>query len=108
MTPFPGPGPRRQVTLEGGVGPQWNPRGNGELFYQTQTALMSVRVVGGAASGRPTALFSWRKHEGYRREFDVAPDGERFLLIEPATPRTEITVITNWFEELKAKVPPAR
>jgi serine/threonine-protein kinase len=105
VTPFPGPGPRRQVSIDGGMGPVWNPLGNGELFFQTRTALMSVRGGGGTPDGVPTTLFSCRKSEDYRREFDVAPDGERFLFMEPATPRTEIKVITNWFEELKAKVP---
>ena len=105
VTPFPGPGPRRRVSIDGGMGPVWNPRGNGELFFQTRTALMSVRIVGGTRVGAPTMLFSCRKSGDYRREFDVAPDGERFLFMEPATPRTEINVITNWFEELKAKVP---
>ena len=108
VTPFPGPGPRRRVSIDGGMGPVWNPLGNGELFYQTRTALMAVRVVGGATDGAPKLLFACRKSEDYRREFDVAPDGERFLFMEPATPRTEINVITNWFEELKAKVPPVR
>jgi hypothetical protein len=93
------------VSIDGGMGPVWNPRGDGELFYQTRTALMSVRIVRGAADGLPTALFSCRKSEDYRREFDVAPTGDRFLFMEPATPRTEINVITNWFEELKTKVP---
>ena len=105
VTPFPGPGPRRQVSINGGMGPVWNPLGNGELFFQTRTALMSVRVAGGTADGAPTMLFPCRKSTDLRREFDVAPNGERFLFMEPATPRTEINVITNWFEELKAKVP---
>jgi serine/threonine-protein kinase len=105
VTPFPGPGPRQQVSIDGGMGPVWNPLGNGELFFQTRTALMSVRIVGGTRDGAPTMLFSCRKSEDYRREFDVAPDGERFLFMEPASPRTEINVITNWFEELKAQVP---
>jgi serine/threonine-protein kinase len=108
VTPYPGPGPRERVSIDGGMGPVWNPRGDGELFYQTRTALMSVRIVRGAAGGAPIALFSCRKSEDYRREFDVAPTGDRFLFMEPTTPRTEINVITNWFEELKTKVPLAR
>jgi Tol biopolymer transport system component len=104
---YTGEGPGRQVSIGGGMGPVWNPRG-GELFYQTRTALMSVRVENGAALNAPTTLFAHRKSEDARREFDVAPDGDHFLFLEPATARAEINVITNWFEELKARVPVPR
>ena len=105
VKPYPTAGTRgRQVSTDGGMGPVWNPRG-GELFYETRTALMSVLVEDGSPKGPPRQLFTHRKSDDHRREFDVAPDGERFLFAEPATPRTEIKVILNWFEELKAKVP---
>jgi Tol biopolymer transport system component len=32
VQPYPGPGPRLQVSLEGGSSPAWNPAG-GELFF---------------------------------------------------------------------------
>ena len=42
--------------------------------------------------------------------YDVSPDGQRFLMLKPsesaeAAP-TQINVVLNWFEELKQKVPP--
>ncbi len=44
--------------------------------------------------------------------YDLSPDGQRFLMLknvgqigtEDATP-SQITVVLNWFEELKARVP---
>ena len=49
------------------------------------------------------------------RAYDISPDGQRFLMIkenEPADHRTgvgsTITVVMNWFEELKARVPANR
>jgi len=47
------------------------------------------------------------------RCYDVARDGQRFYVMQrqaPPTPPpvTHIDLITNWFEELKAKVPRAR
>jgi hypothetical protein len=41
----------------------------------------------------------------------VSPDGQRFLMVEGAeTSRfpPHINVVTNWFDELKAKVPTPR
>ncbi len=108
VKPYPASGTRRhRVSIDGGMGPMWNPRG-GELFFQTRTGLMSVAIEDGTPKSAPRQLFASEKSEDHRREFDVAPDGERFLFMEPAGPRTEIKVILNWFEELKAKVPRAR
>jgi len=44
------------------------------------------------------------------RCFDVAPDGQRFYVVQaptlpPSPVVTQINLVTNWFEELKAKVP---
>ena len=41
-------------------------------------------------------------------QYDVSLDGERFLMLAPATEDPEghrIAVIENWFEELKRLVP---
>ncbi len=42
-------------------------------------------------------------------QYDVSPDGQRFLMLEPVEPvdATEITLIQNWFQELKRLVPTA-
>ena len=46
------------------------------------------------------------------RDYDIAPDGEEFLMVFPAdqaeageTTLPQINIITNWFEELKERVP---
>ena len=69
------------------------------------TALPAVLVVGDsrklfeirAASGRSVM------HAGYA----VSPDGQRFLvlLLDPRAVPTQINVVVDWFEELRAKVP---
>ncbi len=45
--------------------------------------------------------------EPWGRNYDITPDGERFLMImesEPTPAPTRFTVTLNWFEELKARV----
>ena len=43
--------------------------------------------------------------------WDITPDGERFVMVQPAdtdaseTPGVQINVVLNWFEELKDLVP---
>jgi hypothetical protein len=93
-----------RISVGGGAGPIWNPRG-GELFYQGARGVMSVRIADGRATSPPVLLFS---HRSEFRDWDVAPDGERFLIVEGADASRfplQINVNSNWFEELKAKVP---
>ncbi len=106
VQPYPGPGPKVRISLEGGQAPAWNPRG-GELFYESPNAFMAVRMEGGKPAGSPVRLFAHVPTE-YRKHYDVSPDGQRFLMLqsaEPAGAGSEINVITNWFEELKRLVP---
>ena len=40
---------------------------------------------------------------GFRPEFDVSPDGSRFLMVrrDPGSVPTQLDVILNWFDELR-------
>jgi hypothetical protein len=46
------------------------------------------------------------------RSYDISPDGQRFIffgrLNEPPKMLTEIQIISNWFAELKRRVPVSR
>ena len=46
---------------------------------------------------------------GVRANYDVSPDGQRFLMLKPVeqkeAPLTQINVVLNWTEELKRLVP---
>ena len=47
----------------------------------------------------------------WRTNYDIHPDGQRFLMIEELDTeesRPRINVILNWTEELKRLVPPER
>lgn len=100
-------GPRTKVSLDGGVGPVWNPRG-GELFYQGADAVIAVGIVDGRPVGAPVRLF---EHIAEFRDWDVTPDGQRFLVVEggdaSASP-PQINVVVNWLGELEARVPVRR
>ena len=82
-----------QVSTDGGTRPLWA-RNSQELFYLTLTgALMRVGVARGPtwAATAPTKLFEGRYGAAASqtgRTYDIAPDGQRFLMIKPAAPRT--------------------
>ena len=67
--------------------------------------MMAVDVETGATfrAGTPRMLF-----EKVSSDYDVAPDGRRFLMLKPAATMpesTELHVILNWFDDLRRRVP---
>jgi Tol biopolymer transport system component len=94
---------RWQISNGGGIMPRW--RGDGqEIFYLSlEGKMMAARVSGdGAAfqSSTPQFLFNATPPElrTPNFEYDVSPNGERFLMIEP-TEKSEyqpLTLVTNW------------
>jgi eukaryotic-like serine/threonine-protein kinase len=106
-------GPKRQVSVGGGQMPVWNRSGR-ELFYAARDGmLMSValRPEGGRLeAGEPQPLFplqfdvsgelSW-----HLQPYDVAPDGQRFLVIRraPGVDPDGVVVVTNWTAVLRAR-----
>ena len=110
VRPYPGPGGEYQISTEGGMEPVWNPKGR-ELFYRSGNKMMAVNVTtqGTFSAGKPRVLFEGSYVPTPRSfpDYDVSPDGQRFLLLRPeqAQAPTQISVALNWFEELKQKVP---
>jgi hypothetical protein len=56
----------------------------------------------------PLVLFEGDYVDIPGRSWDVSPDGKRFLMLKSESKDisktyTEISVVTNWFEELKRK-----
>jgi Tol biopolymer transport system component len=115
VQPYPGPGGKWQISTEGGSEPTWNPNGR-ELFYRSGDKMMAVDIATqpGFTAGKPRTLFEGR-YELARvpiNNYDVSPDGQRFLVLKPVeqaqSAPTQINVVLNWFEELKQKVPTGR
>jgi hypothetical protein len=119
----PGPGPRYQVSSDGGMSPIWRADGR-ELFYVRRmivtpgqelvdVRMMAVRVTTRPALtiGKPVALFEGRyQTNDPARGYDVTADGQRFLLIQgrdrPADVIAQMFVVQNWDQELKRLAPP--
>ncbi len=109
---YPGPGGKWQISTEGGTEPVWNRNGR-ELFYRSGDKMMAVDIDAqpGFTAGKPRVLFEGRYEPppGTSPNYDVSPDGQRFLMVKPSeageTAPTQINVVLNWFEELKRRVP---
>jgi serine/threonine protein kinase/Tol biopolymer transport system component len=84
VQPYPGPGGKYQVSTDGGTEPVWNRNGR-ELFYRVVDKMMAVDVAtqSGFSAGKPQMLFEGRYDPGpFTADYDVSPDGQRFLMIK--------------------------
>jgi serine/threonine-protein kinase len=109
VVPFPNASAMKlQVSAGGGTEPLWSRRG-GELFYRSgQGDMVALRVETEAtfSAGPTSALFSATEYRAdvNHRQYDVAPDGERFIMIRPVGGIAEgaLILVQNFFEELRA------
>jgi serine/threonine-protein kinase len=120
VQPFPATGAKVRVTQRGGGFPIWSPNGR-ELFYRRSfdrglnrshgARLFAVDIAtnNGVEFGpeRELPVKGFLVFNSYR-DYDIAPDNKRFLMVFPAGGSADpprITVVQNWFEELKVRVP---
>lgn len=84
---------------------------NGQLFYRQGNAMMVVDITTTpkVTVGKPRRLFEgrYRLTGAFWPNYDVTPDGQRFLMVKRAIGEASnhINVALNWTEELKRLVP---
>jgi Tol biopolymer transport system component len=110
---------RWQISAKGGVSPLWAPNGR-ELFYFSEhdnsVTVVAVETGQAFSAATPKKLFSRSPYFGGGSTpgtpWDIDPNGKRFLMMKlpGATPSApagtrKFTIVLNWFEELKQRVP---
>jgi serine/threonine-protein kinase len=116
VEPFPATGAKFQVATGGARTPLWSPDGR-QLYYHDQSpnrfSVVEVRTEPSFSVGRPTTLpIEGTVHPVAQRNYDIPPDGKQLIVVLPASTGTggqrsaaQVTVVLNWFEELKQRVP---
>jgi Tol biopolymer transport system component len=106
VRPFPGPGGQVQVSSGGGSEPVWARDGR-HLFYRDGRHLIAASVTTSphfAITGRNELfpdeyVFAQAPHANY----DVSPDGTRFLMVKSAH-APELYVVYGWLRELQERM----
>jgi Tol biopolymer transport system component len=85
--------------------PVWSPDGS-ELYYRSVDKWMAVSVSTQPefTVGPPRLLFEGPYLNVAAYSYDIAPDGERFVVLQPEHDDSavrEIRVVLNWFEEVR-------
>jgi eukaryotic-like serine/threonine-protein kinase len=111
VRPFPGPGEKWTISLEGGSEVVW-PRSGRQLFYRAGDTMMVVDVetTPTFSAGKPRKLFdkAYERSIALWPNYDASPDGQRLLMVrreEPSPQATRINVVLNWYDELRQKLP---
>jgi len=104
-------GERSKASTEGGNYPHWSD--DLELYYESlagEMMVVSIETEPELKPGKPQRLFDM----GPYLNWDIDPDGKRFLMVKEVRATVDdsvqgnsrkIIIVTNWFEELKEKVP---
>jgi hypothetical protein len=111
VTSFPdGAGGSWQISSEGGIEPQWRGDGRELFFLGADKRMMAVPVTTDDAfrAGTPMALFSTELDPlglpiTGRNQYQVAADGQRFLInqLRGEGAPSPVTVLVNWPEAVK-------
>jgi serine/threonine-protein kinase len=104
------------ISNSGGVQPVWSQKTN-ELFYRSDdrhimVANYTVKENNFRLVGKPRV---WSERQladtGLNPSFDLAPDGKRFAVLlpaenpEPLETKGHVTMILNFFDELRRRIP---
>ena len=100
VRPFPASTGEWQVSTAGGTEPRWNRNGRELFYYGADQMLMVVDVQTQTAfdRGRPRALFPARISRSGAWNYDVTPDGQRFVIslaVGDDVPKS-VSVVLNW------------
>jgi Tol biopolymer transport system component len=97
---FSASGGKRQISNSGGAQPRWRPDGR-ELFYLAGGNMMAATIrirADSIESEPPRVLFPVSVLGGTFYTYDVAPDGNRFLVLQPVggSGGGALTVLSGW------------
>jgi hypothetical protein len=90
------------VTAEGGIEPVWAPSGR-ELFYRSADQVLMVPIDPGPplTIGAPTVILEGPYVPNPMvANYDIHPDGDRFVMLRSGEGERSVVVVTNLFAEL--------
>jgi len=103
----------KQISTSGGREPRWSPIGN-RVFFRANDGLYGVDIESNpdVRVGRPNLLFSTDKRlrtssSPQFGSYTIMPDGRHFIFVRQSigTSVERLSLVLNWFEELKRRCP---
>jgi serine/threonine-protein kinase len=105
VRPMSATGARVAVSSGGGGEPLWSPDGT-HLYYRAGTRLMRVRLATSpalAVTARDTLFDGPYVTDPWHPNYDVAPDGTGFVMLQPVDENRRLVMVVNWIDELRQR-----
>jgi eukaryotic-like serine/threonine-protein kinase len=99
------PDTARRISAAGGTEPVWSRDGR-EIFYRQADRMMVVPAVPGPSLslGSPQRLFERPfvlDPGGNLPNYDLSPDGRRFVMLQSTEHPSELRVVLNWLTDVR-------
>ncbi len=108
VQPFPRGESRWQVSTEGGTEPVWSPDGR-ELFFRAGDTIFALPIrtdpVFSTGFAEPAIQGPYAPNSTHTN-YDVHPDGNRFVMVKVGDEESRLMVVVNWFEALRGLAGP--
>jgi Tol biopolymer transport system component len=109
VTPLANPNEAKwAISTAGGSAPRWSHRGDELFYYDAQSNLVAARVTTTPAIAVQTTRVLFNASDFVqisvsRRNYDVAADDQRFLMVQRAegAKRGQVVVVEHWTEEIR-------
>jgi serine/threonine protein kinase len=116
VRPFPGPGAKHQISTRGGQFPIWSRNAHKLFFLASDRRIMVAAYTTKGdpfAAAKPQVWSEKRLLESSVPLYDLEADGRRFAVVlyavgtdeQEPKPTDSVTVLLNFFDELKRRVP---
>ncbi|MCM2257254.1 MAG: protein kinase [Vicinamibacteria bacterium] len=102
-----GAGSPWKVSSGGANDPRWRADGRELFFVAPGGRLHAVATTLGEtfSAAPPQLLFTQRLDESGNRQYDVSPDGRRFVInVQKATEETPIVLVLGWADEIRQRL----
>jgi serine/threonine-protein kinase len=99
-------GGRVPVSVGGGGEPLWAPQGL-RVIYRTGEQVLEATIATTPTlrvSGRRVLFSGSYGSDVFHPNYDVAPDGKSFVMVQPVDQSRGLVMVLNWARELKARI----
>ncbi len=100
-----GAGGRVQVSTTGGGEPLWTADGK-RILYRVGTGIVAATIATAptlAVTGRTPLLDGPYESDVYHPNYDVALDGQSFVMVRPVAESRQVILVVNWLQELRQR-----
>jgi serine/threonine-protein kinase len=101
---------RFPVSTGGGMEPRWSPDGK-RIYYRANRMIVAANISTSptfSVTSRDTLFADVFATDPFHTNYDVAPDGMHFVMLQPVDNNQQATVVLNFAKEVRMKMAASR